>query len=401
MREESTSKLEMSTYRKPVTLTNKKPKRSMLVAAEEDKRLNDELFQAALDVMVKLAEYVKLETKDFTFHPQDNCFEKLFAQFFKKSKHIPIYSSSKSINIVGGRMIYAAIAKKVGLEAQFNMTGCNLWRHGWDDGVRCFHSAKMILKENIIEMNPTSEAGINALKEGKGILSTNKMGKQVVKIVNDNSVVCAEDVDQIRFGSFSPTSCGMLFTDSSKAKIAQLNAIEYTAAVFPKTNMKHVLFIVTSCECNYAGKVVLGKQLARITPFAMSGLDNICASDLDSVKSVAVKYPAVFVFQCCNYQGTKKFGASRSCEFKISYPDLIQCLISARTFWGEVFGESMPIQFPTFKWEAAFAVKNALIPCTEVCKDENPFGDIPEPKRMRVIEVAAESDEEDIEEDDE
>ncbi|AGS11276.1 DNA-binding protein [Duck adenovirus 1] len=383
--------------KKSTATSSKKAKRSAgLTDTELERQQNESLFQAALEVVYKLGEHLKVETKDVTFHPFDTGLEKLFAQTLKKAKYTPIYSAAKSMNVVGGRLLYGAICNYVGLAPNFNPTGCSLWEHGWEEGVRCYHSEKMILKENIIEMTPTSEAAISALKEGRGLLSSNKYGKQVVRIVQENSMICPEDLRQTRFGTFSNSSCGLNFTDGEKAKLAYKNATAYIQAVFPKTAMQHLLFIVTACECNYGGQLILGKQIPKMTPYTVSGVENISVKDLDPVKAVGVKYPAVFVFQCCNFQGQKRAGNAKSCEFKISLPDLIHCLITARNLWFEVMGEPMPVQFPLFKWSPALQVKNTLLPSCDVCTEDNPFGEIPT-KRKRVVEIESDEDEEEDE----
>lgn len=381
----------MSTFQKQHTGLKKSKKNADLIL-DQEARLTDELLQSALEICFKFGEHTKVETKDFSFHPNDPCLEKVFAQHLKKTKHVPLYSTQKSMSIVGGRMLYTAICCEVGLMPHFNTSGCALWQHGWKDGLRCYHSEKMIPRENVIEMSPSSEAGMTALKDGKGILCSNKWGKQVVKIVQENSFICAEDNNQTRFGQFSSSSCGLNFTDGEKAKTGMKNAVEYTAAVFPKTDMKHLLFIVTACECNYGASVTLGKQIPKMTPFIISGVENLNPSDVDPIKAIAVRYPAVFVFQCCNFQGPKRHTGSKSCEFKISYPDLMFCLITARQLWTEVMQSVMPIQFNTFKWEAALQVKNAILPSANACHDPNPFGDVPPPHKKKRVEIQEISD---------
>ncbi|UJZ92514.1 DNA-binding protein [Barthadenovirus sternae] len=378
----------MSTSKKPVT--SKKVKKT----SDSD---NDAKFQAAVDIIMKIGDFVKVDVTGCTFHPNENVLEKIFSQVLKKSKHVPLYSNNKTMAIVGGRFLYAAISHEVELAPNFNMSGCALWVHDWDDTPRCYHGTKMLMRDNVLEMPPTSEAGMSALKDGRGILCANKWGKQVVKIVQENSMICPEDNMQQRFGQNSNNSCGMSFSDGKKAQIALRNSIEFTSAIFPKTDMKHCLLIVENCECNYANRAILGRQIAKMIPFALTGVDNVSVEDLDPVKSVAVHYPAVFVYQCCNFSGGKRGGNVKSCEFKISFPDVIQAMILARNLWYDVFKKQMPISFPHFKWDPAKQVKNAVLPSAEVCMDECPFGDIPIAKKRKVVEVI--SDEDDDEED--
>lgn len=376
---------------------SKTPVTSKKVKKTNSDSKNDGKFQAALDIITKLGDYVKVDVAGCTFHPNENTLEKIMSQVLKKSKHVPLYSNNKSMAIVAGRFLYAAISKEVGLEPNFNATGCALWVHDWVDSPRCYHGMKMILRENVVEMPPTSEAGMTALKDGKGILCSNKWGKQVVKIVQEHSMICPEDNTQQRFGQNSNNSCGMSFSDGKKAQIALRNSVEYTSAIFPRTDMKHCIFIVENCECNYANRSILGRQISKMTPFALSGVDNLPVEDLDPVKAIAVHFPAIFVFQCCNFSGGKRV---KSCEFKISFPDLIQAMLLAKNLWYEVFKNSMPISFPHFKWDHSKQVKNAMLPCAEICNDENPFGEVPLSRKRKVVEIISDEDEDEEEDED-
>lgn len=365
-------------------------------------RNDDGAMQKALEMCHRLGEALKVDTNEFDMNPFDQTLCRIFAAYARKQRMNTIYSSPRTINLLGGRLLYAAICESAGLSPTFSASGCALWEHQWSDtGVRCFHGDVMLKKENVTDLTPNSEAGANALREGRGLLSTNKWGKQSVRIEQEASVVCSQDGLQ-KFGNFSRQSCGLLFTDSNKAKTAMGNAIMVTQVAFPGANTEHLLFIPTQCECNYGGKSCLGRQLCRITPFAMPGLDNIQAEDVDAKRVPFVKNPAVFVFQCCNYGGNKR-SAVRSCDFKISYCDLLNVLGQARRLWQSVFAESMSLNFPILKWGPEMQVKNATLPEVSVCPDANPFGDIPprsaNRKDARHATVISSGDEEDEEED--
>lgn len=324
-----------------------------------------------------------------TFHPEDGDCEKLFGLYLKKRKNFSAtYSTNKSINSVGGRILYAAICNSVGLNPNFNATGCFIWHHNWGDKPRCFHGEKMHQKVNEIEMSPTSDAGIQALKEGRGIIVSNKYNKQMVKVTQPNYMFCCEDGG--KFGQTSSRSCGLSFTDGNKALIALKNAIGTAEAVFPKAaSLSSVLFILGNCDCTYTGKIIMGKQLPKMTPFTIPGTEGLDDLDIGKVQSVAVKYPATFVFQCANAQlGTKRNCGARFCEFKISHTDMIQVLCKVKKLWYEVFNETMSLQFPKFKWDPCFQVKNAILPEIEENMDESPFGEIipPLPKKRKIIE---------------
>ncbi|AAA84981.1 DBP [Ovine adenovirus 7] len=356
--------------------------------------------QAALEILAKFGECVKVDTSQMKFHPEEGDCEKLFAQYMKKMKIINLtYSSSKSMATVGGRMLYSAICKQIDLIPNFNASGCYLWYHDWEeDRPRCFHGDFMFKRVNEIEMPPTSEAGVQALKEGRGVLSNGRMNKQVVKIVQEHYVLCAEDAHQ-RFGQCSPRSCGLNFSDEKKALLAMQNAIETTKAVFPKAKVGNMLFILGQCECNYGGKQTIGKQLPKITPFSISGVEGIDVQDVNRVQAAAVTFPAVFVFQCCNYQYNLRRNNGKFCEMKISLPDMLQCLTLVRKFWNECMGNNIPIQFSQFKWNQSFQVKNTMLPNIEEDSDMNPFGTIEEPtpskKKKTILESSSEEEDED------
>ncbi|AFV70644.1 DBP [Bovine adenovirus 6] len=355
-------------------------------------------IQAALEILSKFGEYVKVDTSQMKFHPEEGDCEKLFSQYLKKNKTINLtYSNFKSLGVVGGRMLYGAICKQIGLVPNFNVTGCYLWYHDWDEKARCFHGDHMFKRINEIEMSPTSEMGVQALKEGRGVLCSGKMNKQVVKIVQENYVMCSEDAQQ-RFGQLSPRSCGLNFSDEKKALMAMQNAFHTTKAVFPNAKIGNMLFILGQCECNYGGKHVIGKQLPKLTAYSITGVEGIDAQEVSKVQAAAVSYPAVFVFQCCNFQFTSK-RSTKFCEMKISVPDMLQCLTLVRKFWFECMGTSLPIHFPQFKWNQCFQVKNTLLPSIEEDVEANPFGELEDPpqkkKKRTVLESSSEEDEED------
>lgn len=327
-------------------------------------------FQAALEVLHKLGSALKVDTASFTFHPEQPECDKLFAAYFKKQKHSCTYSSPKTLCLVGGRIVYAAVCNLVELTPNFNTSGCALWEHGWGSNLKCYHGEGMCRKKNEIEMAATSEAGASALKEGRGIVETNRWGRQVVKIVQENFVICMQDLQQ-RFNQHSVNSCGLSFTDSDKARTAMENSKGLTSLIFPQAKMDKYLFIPVFCECNSGGKVILGRQLPKTTPYALSGTEGLKEEDVNPVQAVSVRHPAVFVFQCCNASGGK---GKNGCEFKISHPDLLQVLNMVRRMWSEIMGTPLPITFPRFKWNQNLRVQSALLPEGSVNEEENPFG---------------------------
>ncbi|AII22573.1 DBP [Lizard adenovirus 2] len=327
-------------------------------------------IQIALETLHKIGSALKVDTSTFTFHPDQPECDKLFAAYYKKQKHAPTYSSTKTITYVGGRILYTAVCNHAKLVPQCNTSGCVLWDHGWGSNLKCYHGEVMCRKKNEIEMAVTSEAGSTALKEGRGIVEMNRFNRQVVKIVQENFVICMEDANQ-RFNQPSASSCGLSFTDLEKARVAMENSKGLTEQMFPNAKMGALLFMPVHCECNPGGKMLLGRQIAKITPFSLSGTEGLKEADVSPIQAVSVRHPAVFVFQCCNASGGK---GKAGCDFKLSHPDLLQILNMVRKMWLEVMGSSLPITFPRFKWHQSLRVQSALLPEGPVNEEENPFG---------------------------
>lgn len=343
------------------------------LSGEEEVR---DKLQSALEFMHKLGAFVKIDTAGASFLPDDNPFEKIVAAYFKGKKHSPCFSTQKSIHAVGGRLLYSAAAEQSDVVPLFNSHGVVLWKHNWFNGKpRCYHGELMLTKQNEIELAGTSEMGMNALKEGRGVLCPNRFGRQVVKVVQENYMMCSED-SNCRFGQNSLNSCGMSFTDGLKASVAMDHAQSYGSLMFPKAPegyMKKWLLIPSSCFCNYGGKTVVGKQIPKITPYALSGVEGLDADSLPIEMGPSVRHPAVFVYQCCNLG--RKGDGPKPCEFKISFPDLLSVLVSVKGLWKECFGNSPKINIPVFKWSAQYRVRNVMLPSTQNASDEiDPFG---------------------------
>nr|QPN96219.1 DBP [Bearded dragon adenovirus 1] len=339
---------------------------------QDDVELTQRKIQKALECLNKIGRHLAIPTDGFTFHPESNECEKLFLGFFRKNKPTLNYSTPSSVGAVGGRMLWAAVCRHVGLEPNFNATGCSLWRHQWKGlNIKCFHGVEMPFTENSLEMNPTSEAAINAMKEGKGTMAHNRWGRAVVRVPRPDFCQCFADLNS-KFNMSAPDSCGLCFSSGEKAAMAMKNAEATVKAVFPKSKSEGKILIPVYCFCNAAGKKLQGRQLPRITPFALSGADNLSVRDLSAAQAASVKHPAVFVFQCCNHAG---FRSKSGCDFKISFTDLMVTLCLVRNLWQGVFKSEMPIVFGTFRWNAALRNCSFPLPPSIVCEDASPFGD--------------------------
>lgn len=323
------------------------------------------------DIVQKFAAYQRVDANG---ESSDVVIQRVFGSYIKKQKQITMYSSMRSIIICGARFLTAAINESIGKHSTHNMTGCVLWDHQWSGGkARCLHGDVMPRKENVVDLAPTSEGGMTALRDGKGVLNSNKWGRQMVRIIQENAVVCSEDAAQGKYGTFGNSSCGMLFSDSAKAISAMHNAQEVISAMFPQAKASDIIIIPVACECNYGGKQTLGRQLCKMTPFGIPGLENMDYRETEPSRAPFVKHPNVFVFQCCNYAGARR-GSAKSCDFKISLPDLVYALASARTIWRDVMGNSMPLRIPLFRWTPDMQVRNTSIPEIIRCDDDDPFG---------------------------
>lgn len=346
------------------------------------------------DAVRKFAAFQRVETNG---ESDDVIIQRVFGSYIKKQKQITMYSSMRSIIICGSRFLMAAINESDGKHSSHNITGCALWDHQWSGGKpRCLHGDVMCRKENVVDLAPTSEGGMTALRDGKGVLSSNKWGRQMVRITQENAVVCSEDAPQGKYGTFSNSSCGMLFSDSAKAVSAMLNAQEVILAMFPQAKASGVIIIPIACECNYGGKQTLGRQVCKMTPFGIPGLENMDYRETEPSRVPFVKHPNVFVFQCCNFAGARR-GSAKSCDFKISLPDLVSALAAARALWREVMGSSMPLHIPLFRWTSDMQVRNTSIPEIITCNDDDPFGAARDlerrVKRKRIThEISEESD---------
>lgn len=377
-----TSKAEVKTIIKPAKLKLTKNKNP---AAPVKQQTMEATMQLGLDLCHKLGAFCKVDTTDFNMSPFDQTLMRIFGAYAKRARPSALYSNFRTVNMVGGRILFAAICCKAQVKTPFNASGCSLWNHQWacdgeDDDqakVRCFHGDLMLRKENVMELLPSSEAGISALRDGKGTLSTNRWGKQSVRVKQETAAVCCCDNAQ-KFGNFSKSSCGLNFTDSAKACMAMRNACGSTEVMFPgAANASHLLFMPLQCECNYGGKSCMGRQVCKLTPFSVPGLENLAATEVDALHAPFVRNPAVFVFQCCNFT-TSKRSNQKSCDFKLSHLDLLGALATARKLWSLTFNESMPITFEVFKWGPEKRVKNAALPEFGICLDAKPFGDLPD-----------------------
>lgn len=354
-------------------------KMASAASVRKERALNELMpkAQEASNKLQKLANYLKIDIGSFQFLPDDNPCEKLVSTYMKTKKISTCFSNLKTIQVVGGRVLYGVICDSTGMEANFNAYGLMLWRHGWDVDVKCWHGEPLHQKVNEIDLAGTSENGMNAMKEGKGVVTVNKYGRSVVRITQEHAGCCFEDKN-MKFGQNAGNSCGLSFSDTCKAKIAMNHAGQYGGCIFPnaKNQMLEYLIVPASCMCNYGGRTIMGRQLCKVTPYTLSGAEGLNPSGMSAEQGVSCKFPAVMVFQCCNTGSRRGTDAPKQCEFKISFTDLMTAVMLVKVLWKECFGANVKLNFPVFKWKPEYRVRSAMLPVCPVAvdQDENPFG---------------------------
>lgn len=349
-------------------------------------------FQKAMDIAVTLLQPLKVDLKKLTMCPDTStleCFTK-GVQAWLTDQRTPLvltFSTNKTFKSLVARLLFDMVVKAANLTTgAWNPSGCFVWRHKSNEerGLHCFHGSPMISKEHIIELDLTSENAQRALKETpeKTKVVANKWGRQVVQIKNDDAACCFADAG-CSGGNFSAQSCGLFYTEGAKALMAFRQISAYQHASYPSMEGHDELMLAPlKCDCNWAyvaGAPLHGRQLCKVTPFAMSGTSNIDASQVEDKKILAtLQNPAVLVFQCCNpvYRGSKaNAAAGKNCDFKISGPDVMSALQLAKKIWRtycQDYGEP-PLRFQEFKWSTQYQVQNVVLPTGFEDESASPF----------------------------
>lgn len=349
----------------------------------------EQKWQQVMEVALKFMVPLKVDTKALTML-MDNatleCFKKACQAWLNEKKMMPCFTftTQKSFITAMARFVFDFTLKYCNLEGKnnVNVSGAVIWEHEClsEPGMlRCFHGTVMLQKEQIIEMPVTSENGQKALKDNpqKAKITVNNWGRNVVQLKNSDAVVCPQDAN-CQAGSFSAKSCGLAFTEASKALQAFQQIMAYQSACYPKMPGANArLLLPIKCDCNYLniGTPLLGRQLCKITPFSlnnMSGLDEQMITDPTILASV--KNPSILVFQCCNpvYKSSRA-SAQKNCDFKISAPDFIGALQLAKKFWATYFDTPAPITIPEFKWGSQYQYQNSILPTPFADADERLF----------------------------
>ncbi len=296
------------------------------------------------------------------------------------------FTSQKTFMTMMGRFLQAYLQAYAGVtHKNWEPTGCALWEHRCtqtEGDLKCLHGTNMINKEQVIEMDVTSENGQRALKEqaSKAKIVKNRWGRNVVQIANTDARCCLHDAS-CPANQFSSKSCGMFFSEGAKTQVAFRQIEAFMRALYPQAQSgRGHLLMPLRCDCN--GKPglppFLGRQVCKMTPFALSNAEDL-DSDMISDESLlaSVNNPALLVFQCCNpvYRNSRAQGSGPNCDFKISAPDLLSALQLTRTLWSENFPEEpLPrMVVPEFKWASRFQYRNVSLPVAHGDARQNPF----------------------------
>ncbi|SMG83451.1 DBP [Bottlenose dolphin adenovirus 1] len=346
----------------------------------------DELkWQKAMDLAVRLLSSQKVSLTDLTLLPDSGtieCFKRCVQNWMSDKKLFLqlTYSTTKTVNLLIGRFLLNFVLQSAGLHTPtWNPTGVVVWKHGCEEHLKCLHGLAMINKEQVIEMDVGSENAQRALKENPNGTKVvpNKWGRNVVQIKNSNAMACVCDASTPP-NNFTNLSCGMFYTDNEKALEAFRQAMDFVQAIYPKmpTARSHLL-LPLNCECNWGCNQMplLGRQVCKITPFAVNSATNIDKTHINDPKILAtLNHPFVLVYQCYNpVFRNNKGNTNKNCDFKISHVDLVSALQLAKKIWMDIMQTKAPVLIPEFKWDARYQVQNTILPTAQNDEDDSLF----------------------------
>ncbi|ALE30399.1 DBP [Simian adenovirus 16] len=352
-------------------------------------------WEKGMAIMHLLMDKYKIDKDDrtgFDFMPQSFIvYRKICNTWLNEDwKYCPLtFTTQKTFGTMMGRFLNQYVLLHAGIESpawktKWEPTGCAVWNHRSSETegkLMCLHGLPMIAKEHIVEMDVSSEAGQRALKETpqRAKVTQNRWGRNVVQLRHEDARCCMYDVN-CATNVFSSKSCGMFYSEGAKAQQAFKQIEAFMLAAYPHMTrgQKHLLMPLR-CECNYLGDGIprAGRQLCKITPFAVPNAEDMNTGDItDPVALASLNYPSLLVFQCANpsYRNTRATNQI-NCDFKISAPDLLLALQLVRTLWHDNFVElGLPkLMLPEFKWEPRFQYKNLTLPTSHLDYQENPF----------------------------
>lgn len=346
--------------------------------------------QKALACIERICTVLDLKWLGTTLKPDDSIWSKIGGAFIRK--HHPEYrltfSSFESFNTQIGRFVAAMIYAKCEMVPKFVPGGVHVWRHGWFNGEnpKCLHGAEMVKKPRVVELNPSSEAGKRAIAEQNGTIEKNRFGRPVVVLRFDHNAVCYKDSNHNGFPHpHASGSCGMSFSDAVKAMSAMKHDVQWTKALYPNADAKKAeecILLCTSCNCNYTNEnAVVGRQTCRMTPYKLSGVDDISIEMTKSRRDMKAHKdnPHTMVFTCCNPQTPTSGGRSatkkneKACGWRLSAMDMRYAYVFANELFAKVFGKPFRTNISEFKWNEAFAFKVEILNPVVPIQTTDPF----------------------------
>ncbi|AMB43126.1 DBP [Bat mastadenovirus WIV11] len=342
----------------------------------------EQMWQQAMDLAVNLCVPLKVDVKELTLLPDAGtleCLRKAAHAWIQEKKICTnlTFSTQKSLQTLMARFLLDFIMRSSGLTSNVNITGCAIWEHGCTDGqgLRCLHGVGMLNKDHVIEMDVNSENGQRALKEQptKTKITTNRWGRNVVQLKNEEARCCLQDASAAS-GLFTSQSCGMFYSEGPKAEDAFKQIMALQQACYPKMpGAGRKLLMPIKCDCNWGQAVMplLGRQVCKLTPFALSSAANVDRTLVQDPKLLAtLEHPNILVFQCCNpvYRNSKA-SAQKNCDFKLSAPDVMTALQLAKQMWQSCMEKQAPVCIPEFRWSPEYQYQNTLLPMTHASDD--------------------------------
>lgn len=346
--------------------------RRMMMSYELNRK--EQQWQQGVELAMAILMPMKVDTpSEFTLLPTSATvehFRKAVAAFMKQEAVVIPYTFTqhKSFQTVVARLLLHFVVKEAGIgDPNSNPSALTLWDHNSLQRPHCFHGKLMLNKEQLIEMDVNSERGQAAIKDqpDKAKIVTNKWGRQIVQIKNEDAMCCFEDAN-MSGNNYSAKSCGMSFTEGSKAVTAVNQAAAFMLAYYPQMGERAQKFLPLpiKCECNYEGTLpILGRQLPKVTPYALNVSQSMGDNVSDPKLLASLNFPAVLVFQCCNPVYSKsKATVGKNCDFKISTVDVVAAMKVAKDMWAKLVRKPAPMSLPEFKWESRYQFHNAILP---------------------------------------
>lgn len=359
----------------------KKPKRPTSLALKSKNQpapaapLGQEAaWQRGMELALSLLLPLKVDHKELTLLPDGGtleCFRRAVQAYLSETRtFLPMtFTSNNSFRHLTARFLLDMVTKEAGLAGEnANVSGCVVWQHGCEETLHCLHGLPMIQKESLIELDINSENAQRVLKETpeRARVTPNRWGRNVVQLRNEEAFCCPHDVNMVGNNNFSGKSCGMAYTEGGKALMAFRQAMAFQTASYPKmAHSRSHLLIPLKCECNWNSHLpVLGRQVCKVTPFAIQATSHVDRSLVDDPKMLAtLENPAMLVFQCCNpvYRNSKA-NPQKNCDMKISVVDVMTSLQIAKKMWLQYVKSTPPTRFPEFKWGPEYQVQNTILP---------------------------------------